>query len=391
MELQIDTVDGVSTLEADAWNELVDDDNPFVEYGLLHTLETSGCLEPESGWRPHIVTARDGDDQLVGAVPLYLTQNSEGEFVFDWSWADAARRAGIDYYPKGVVGVPFTPVTGARLLVSPDVDDADAVRTSLVEATLNIADELQLSSVHFNFIPPERRAIFEDTGLPIRTGVQYHWNNDDGTDSADTYDDFDDFLSRFRSKKRSNIRRERRKLGESGVTTTVKTGDDIDENDMRRMYRYYLDTVHKHLYGRQYLTEEFFVQLREALPHRLHMVFAERDGAPFAGALNLMNDRRLFGRYWGCEEEVKFAHFETCIYSAVEWCIAHNIDVFEPGAGGEHKLTRGFEPTRTYSAHYVRDPGFRRAVTDFIERETEHVEAQIEEMRDDLPFKKGRR
>lgn len=385
-EFDIEIADGVSSLSSSAWNELVGPQSPFLEYGFLHSLEVSGCLDPDSGWHPRIITARrDGD--LIGAVPLYLKDHSSGEFVFDWSWADGAQRTGIAYYPKGVVAVPFTPVTGARILTSPDCADRQALGSALVEKTLNAADDMDLSSVHFNFIDRGERHYFRDLGLPIRLGIQYHWYNDDGSEQAAPYGDFDDFLARFRSKKRSNIRRERRKLRERGATTRVLRGDQLDDDDMRRIFRYYLDTVHKHLYGRQYLNESFFLHLRKALEDRLHVVFCDLDGTPFAGALNLMKSDRLYGRYWGCEREIKFAHFETCIYRPVQWCIEQGVEVFEPGAGGEHKLTRGFEPTLTYSAHYIRDAGLRRAVEDFIRRERHHIEREVQRLRDDSPFK----
>ena len=198
--LQIRALDSLSSLDENAWNDLVGSHSPFVEYGFLHSLEETGCLAPQSGWTPRIVTARrDGD--LVGAVPLYEKTNSEGEFVFDWSWAEGAMRAGIDYYPKGVVGVPFTPVSGARILVACDHPNHKEIAGRLVDATLNLADDEELSSVHFNFILPEERSLFEERGLPIRRGIQYHWRNE-GTDDRASYEDFDDFLSRFRSKKR---------------------------------------------------------------------------------------------------------------------------------------------------------------------------------------------
>lgn len=387
----IDTIDGVSELDADAWNRLVDDASPFLEYGFLATLEQTGCLEPDSGWTPRIIVARNRDGRLAGAVPFYVKHNSDGEFVFDYSWANASHRAGRPYYPKGVVAVPFTPVTGLRILVDDDRDDADDITARLLDEAIELTDELDLSSLHFNFIRPKRRHLFEERDLPIRLGYQYHWLNDDGTDANASYGDFDDYLNRFRSKKRSNIRRERRKLRERGVTTRVVRGDELTDADMRRMFRYYLDTIHKYFYGRQYLTEAFFVAIREHLADRLHLVFAEDDGEPFAGAFNLVKNRQLYGRYWGCKRDVKYAHFETCIYRPVQWCIEHGIERFEPGAGGEHKFDRGFEPTPTYSAHYLRDPLLGEAVEDFIEHERRQIRDEIARMKDNSPFKASRR
>ncbi len=381
----------LETVDSTAWDNLVGSASPFLEYGFLRGLETSGCLKPRSGWTPHIVVARDAEsdaDGIVGAVPLYIKDNSEGEFVFDWSWAEAAMRAGLDYYPKAVAAVPFTPVTGARILVAPDRDDHEKIAKKLVEATLTVADELDLSSVHFNFIPQSQRSLFEDFGLPIRWGMQYHWTNDDGTDSAGQYRDFDHFLSRFRSKRRANIRRERRKLAESGVTTRIVTGGDVTDADLGRIFRYYLDTVQKHFYGRQYLTEEFFLTVGQTLTDRLHLVFAEDDQGPFAGAFNLFKGDRLYGRYWGCEQDIPYAHFETCMYRPIQWCIDHGVRVFEPGAGGEHKFDRGFLPTPTFSAHYIRDPRLRRAVTQFVDHERHQVQRTIHHLTHEAtPFK----
>ncbi len=383
--VETDILPDISSVDSQAWDRLVGSHSPFLEYGFLHTLEETGCLEPGSGWTPKIVVAKRGGD-LVGAVPMYLKTNSAGEFVFDWSWAEGALRAGIEYYPKAVVAVPFTPVTGARVLVDPADPYREKVTSALVDAALDIADELELSSVHFNFILPEEQALFEERGLPIRQGIQYHWQNDGAGDVA-AYSDFDDFLSRFRSKRRANIRRERRKLRQSGVTTRVMVGEELSDADMERMFRYYLDTVHKYLYGRQYLTREFFLRIRRALTERLHMVVARKDGEPFGAAFNLHKGDRLYGRYWGCEREVKFAHFEACIYRPVQWCIEEGVAVFEPGAGGEHKLDRGFAPTWTYSAHYVRDPALRRAINDFIRRETSALERRMKNLHDEFPLK----
>ena len=386
-ELTTTTIDGVSKLSADDWDRLVGSASPFLEHGFLNTLEATGCLDPASGWTPKIIVAHR-DDHLVGAVPFYLKDHSQGEFVFDFGWANAAHRIGRSYYPKAVVAVPFTPVTGCRILVDDSEENADDIAQQLVDEALDLADELELSSVHFNFIRPDERSLFEKRGLPIRLGFQYHWYNDDGTDEGNRYEDFDHFLSRFRSKKRSNIRRERRKLDQAGVTSRVVTADELTDADMHRMYRYYLDTVHKYFYGRQYLTEEFFLAIRHNLTDRLHTVFAhDEEDQPFAAAFNLMKNRRLYGRYWGCDREVKYAHFEACIYRPVEWCIQQGFDVFEPGAGGEHKFDRGFEPTPTYSAHYIRDVALRRAVEDFIDRERPLIRDEIAQLRDDSPFK----
>jgi len=387
----VKTHDGVQGIDPDAWDMLVDDGSPFLEHGFLSLLEETGCTGQRAGWIPMIFTAHrlsedepdDADGELIGALPFYIKTNSAGEFVFDWSWADAAQRAGIQYYPKAVVAVPFTPVTGRRILVGSWLDDDThaGIRRALVETAVSVASQMGLSSVHFNFVLDDERGVFDDLQVPMRFGMQYHWYNGRQQGAEEDYADFDAFLSRFRSKRRANIRRERRKLAESGVTTRVVTGDALDEDIMARMYTFYADTVRKFYWGRQYLTEEFFLALPERMSERIHIVIAsDPDGRDFAGAFNLVKRDRLYGRYWGCTREIKYTHFEVCMYKPIEWCIEHGIQVFEPGAGGEHKYERGFEPTRTTSAHYIADPGLDQAIRGFLVREREATASQIDHM-----------
>lgn len=387
-DITIRITDGISQINTSDWDRLANAHSPFLEYGFLSSLEQAGCLAPHTGWTPRFITAYH-NERLVGAVPFYLKENSAGEFVFDFGWADAAHRAGLSYYPKGLVAVPFTPVTGTRILVDPKHPAPKALSKALLEATLQFADDHDLSSVHFNFIHPSERPLFEEIGLPLRLGVQYHWQNNAGTDpeSPIPYKDFDDFLARFRSKTRANIRRERRKLREAGVTTRIVNGQDLTDEHMRLVFAYYLDTIQKFFYGRQYLNEEFFLRLRHSLAQRLQVVFAERGGKPFGAAFNLIKGDRLYGRYWGAHEDVPFAHFETCFYRPIQWCIDNHIQTFEPGAGGEHKFERGFTPTLTYSAHYLRHPGLRRAVTTYLQQERAQIEHHKEILRARSPFK----
>ncbi|MFU8806699.1 MAG: GNAT family N-acetyltransferase, partial [Bradymonadaceae bacterium] len=331
LELSIRIHDGVTAIGAEIWDDLVEGQSPFLEYGFLSTLEETGCVGAEKGWVPQIITAYRGD-HLVGALPFYIKSHSAGEFVFDWSWGEGAMGAGIAYYPKAVVAVPFTPVTGARLLVRRDpgarrpdragisrgTGDGRQIRRALVEAAIGVAERMRLSSIHFNFLVAEDVEIFEELGLSVRLGIQYHWENRD--ESGKPFEDFDGFLGRFRSKRRANIRRERRELVNEGVEARVLVGDEIGEEEMHRLYGYYLSTVHKFYWGHQYLNEDFFMGVWERLRDRLHVVMAYRDGKPFGGAFNLHKGERLYGRYWGCEEEVPFAHFETCMYRPVQWC-----------------------------------------------------------------------
>lgn len=380
-QLTVQTHPSIAAVDEATWDRLTFDASPFLEYAFLRALEETGCVDGATGWHTSIVTMRDeADDSLIGALPLYLKTHSRGEFVYDWTWADAAHRAGLAYYPKGVVAVPLTPVTGPRLLLSPDAPDPRAARQALVAGAIEVARAAGLSSLHFNFITADEAAFFEQIGLPVRTQLQYHWNNR-------AYASFDDYLARFRSKRRANIRRERRKLGEAGVTTRVVTGDELTPAQMRRMFRYYADTIQKYYWGSQYLTEDFFLEIARTMRDRVHLVVAEQDGNEFGGAFNLYKGDRLYGRYWGALNEVEFAHFEVCQYAPIEWAIEAGVQVFEPGHGGEHKFERGFEPTLTYSAHWFADAGFGAAIRQFLSQERPAVQMRMDALQSESPFK----
>lgn len=378
--IEIKVLEGVDQVAQSAWDALVGDESPFLEWAFLSALERTGCVGGDTGWIPQIITAWESGT-LIGAVPFYLKLHSQGEFIFDWGWAEAAERSGIRYYPKGLVAVPFTPVTGARLLVHSGQSDPKALKEVLVEATLTIAKELGLSSVHFNFTHENDALILDEKGLPVRKSVQYHWYNED-------FRTFDDFLAVFRSKRRANMRRERRLLADRGVTTRVITGSAITHSDIKRAFRYYARTVDKFYYGRRYLNDAFFEELQSTFADRIHLLVAEQEGTAYAGAFNLLKGDRLYGRYWGCRREEEFTHFEVCMYAPIEWCIQNQIQVFEPGAGGEHKFERGFRATTMLSAHWIANPGLRAAIEDFVTREAEHVDQQVEWMDARGPFKR---
>jgi predicted N-acyltransferase len=383
LPIQITTHDTIASIDETTWDALVD--SPFLEHRFLQLLEDTGCVGEESGWIPAYVTATQSD-QVIGALPLFVKTHSAGEFVFDWGWADAAHRVGINYYPKAVVAAPLTPVTGSRLLVDPLREDVDAIRTVLIQAGLEVVKALGLSSIHYNFISDVERPAFEGVGLPIRIGTQYHWYNERSSD-GEPFETFDQFLAEFRSKRRANVRRERRKLLESGVTTRVLTGDEITGDHLRKMFRYYKATIDKFHWGRQYLNAEFFERAADRFGDRLHFVFAYQDDESFAGTFNLVRDDRLYGRYWGCTKEIEFTHFELCMYTPIRWCIENQIAVFEPGAGGEHKFERGFRPTFTHSAHYVEHPGLFDAVRMAIRDESRAVKSYRERLRETSPLK----
>ncbi|HEY3237534.1 MAG TPA: GNAT family N-acetyltransferase, partial [Polyangiaceae bacterium] len=334
-------------------------------------LETAGCVTPEHGWMPmHLSLWHDG--RLAALAPAYVKGNSEGEFVFDHSWARFAHaRLALPYFPKLILAVPFTPATGPRLLVSPNVD-CEWASTALARGVTKLIEQVGCSSAHVLFPTEQQARELGAAGFALRHGVQFHWHNAG-------YFSFEDFVGRFNSKKRNQIRRERRELDRQGIEIQVATGRDITEEIVEAMYGFYCDTVSKHYWGRQYLNHLFFHTVCSEMAHQIHIVVARdrRSRKPIAGAFNLLGPRALYGRYWGACEERPFLHFNVCFYAAIEDCIARGLELFEPGAGGEHKVARGFEPTLTHSAHYLRDPRLDAAVRDFLHEEsralTDHV------------------
>ncbi len=362
--IELRTYDTIRGFTASEWDALAGEGAPpFVRFEWLDALESTGCVRPERGWLPMHISLKK-DDQLIAVAPAYVKGNSEGEFVFDHSWARFCEaRLNVEYYPKLIVAAPFTPATGPRLLVSESADRAEAM-SAFARGLEQIIEKAGLSSAHVLF-PREREAReLQDAGLAHRCGLQYHWKNPG-------YADFDDFLSRFSSKRRNQIKRERRSLGEQGTEIEVLTGADIVEEAVDAMYEFYFSTVQKYYWGRQYLNRGFFHEICTRMPESIQIVLA-RDAAskkPVGGAFNLLGGSRLFGRYWGCSEERPNLHFNVCFYEGISECIRLGIDTFEPGAGGEHKLARGFEPTITHSAHVLAHPTLDRAVRSFVDEE----------------------
>ncbi len=370
--LELRTHESIRDIGEATWNALLPADAPpFLDYAWLEALEQHGCVRPERGWMPLLVTLHRGDD-TIAAAPAYIKGNTEGEFVFDHGWARFAQeRLRIDYYPKLIVAVPFTPATGPRLLIAPGVDVAP-VEAAFVEGLAQVVDRLGLSSAHVLF-PEERQArAFADAGMLHRFGLQYHWRNDG-------YAGFDDFLSRFSSKRRNQIRRERRELEKQGTRIEVLTGRDITEESVDAMFGFYVSTVEKFYWGRQYLNRAFFRDVCARMADRVHVVLARdaASGRPIGGAFNLLGARALYGRYWGASEERPFLHFNVCYYQGIEEAIARGLELFEPGAGGEHKLVRGFAPTVTHSTHYLADARLGEAVADFCARERDAVAEHV--------------
>ena len=351
----------IADIERDAWNALVrPSDSPFLDWTWLHTLEETGCVRAEAGWLPcHLTLSESG--RLVGAAPAYLKGNSEGEFVFDWRFAELAARVGVEYYPKLLLAVPFTPATGARFLVAPGEDRARVVNL-LGQGALALAKAANASSVHVNFLREDELAAIAPLGFHERHGIQYHWHR--GGDAT-----WDDFLKRLPSKKRTQLRRERRAPGEQGITVRTLAPGDYTPEMARVMFDFYRATVDKFMWGRRYLNVRFFEAIAERFREHLAWVVAERDGRPIAGAFNVRGQSTLYGRYWGATEDVPFLHFNVCYYHGVDECLAQGLDTFEPGAGGEHKHARGFDMTVTRSAHAFFEPRLRAIIERYFDDE----------------------
>jgi predicted N-acyltransferase len=371
----VELLDGVAEVSREAWNALVGDASPFLEWEWLASLEEAGCVGRASGWDPKPLVVREGDE-LVAACPVYLKSHSEGEFVFDWGWADAAERAGIRYYPKLLVGVPFSPVTGARFLTG---NAAPAERKALIElmagALHQVCDDNDLSGVHVNFCLEEETRALSAAPYQVRIGLQYHWTNAG-------YDSFDDYLAHLRSKRRNQVKRERRRVLEQGVETTLVAGDDITADLIEPMYRCYEKTVQDHFYGRQYLNRRLFDLLYERFRERLCFAVARDGDEVVGGCTNVFKGDALYGRYWGGLRHVPNLHFEACYYAAIEFCIARGIQRFEPGAGGDYKFLRGFDARPTYSLHYLSDPRLAQAVGRFLASERTDANHTIEHLHD---------
>ena len=363
----------LSGIPATAWDALHDGRNPFVAHAFLSGLETTGCLREEWGWTPLHVALWDGD-ALVAAAPGYLKDNSHGEFVFDHAWAHAYARHGQDYYPKWLGAVPYSPVTGPRLLARDHED-----RKRLLEAIAGFATQAGLSSAHVNFHEQGEDAAFGDDWL-LREDVQYHWRNDAGWSS------FDAFLAAMDHRHRKNIRQERRKVRDAGIAFRLVRGDEASEGDLAAMHGFYLRTFAD--YGNSpALTLDFLRHLARAMPRQLVIVLGERDGEPVSGALCLRGGGTLYGRYWGASEQVPGLHFETCYYQGIDYCLREGLSRFEPGAQGEHKLARGFLPTIVRSRHRIADPRFAAALRDWCRDERRGVREYAATLASHSPFK----
>ncbi|HTD03065.1 MAG TPA: GNAT family N-acetyltransferase [Undibacterium sp.] len=348
--------------------------NPFLSYAFLHALHESGSASAKTGWRPVYLTLWD-EDQLAAAMPLYEKSHSYGEYVFDWAWADAYQRHGLNYYPKLLSAIPFTPVSGVRLLA---LDQA--ARSALLRALCNLQESSGISSTHILFPTEAEAEQLGASGFMLRTGVQFHWLNQG-------YRDFEHFLSTLEQKKRKNIRAERRKVAEAEVSFRHVAGQEMTEDDWRFFKRCYDHTYSDH-HSTPYLNLDFFLRIGASMPEHIHLIFAQRNGVAIASSLLIYSRQTVYGRYWGALEHIPCLHFETAYYQAIEFCIAEGIQVFEGGAQGEHKMARGFLPQKTYSAHWLAHAEFSNAVSLFLQRETGGMEEYISELNERAPYRK---
>jgi predicted N-acyltransferase len=383
---QVKIAQGLKAVPAAAWDACAlntgsgEDDpfNPFLSHAFLSALEDSGCVGSKTGWAPVHVLVEDETGTLLGAAPCYLKSHSMGEYVFDHSWADAYTRAGGRYYPKLQVSVPFTPVTGPRLLV-PNGPQAGAVRDYLIAGLRALRVQTNASSIHATFLQESDLRALTSKGFLQRDDQQFHWFNDD-------YGSFEDFLGALASRKRKSIRRERREAMANGISIEWVTGTDITEGHWDAFFAFYMDTGSRK-WGRPYLNRRFFSLMGERMAESVLLVMAKRDGRYIAGAINLVGDKRLYGRNWGCIEDHPFLHFEVCYYQAIEFAIARGLDRVEAGAQGEHKLARGYRPVITSSAHDIADPSLRNAVQAYLDQERRYVSEVTDELSEATPFR----
>ena len=372
---------GIDEIDAEAWDRCANPPdepfNPFLAHSFLHALEASGSATASTGWQPFHLALEEGG-AVLGVAPMYVKGHSQGEYVFDYAWADAWHRAGGKYYPKLQGSVPFTPATGRRLLARNGDRETEQ---ALLGACAQVAERLGVSSLHFTFMPQPQWRLAGESGFLRRLDQQFHWHNPG-------YDSFDAFLADLSSRKRKNLRRERRDALAAGITVEWVTGADLTEGHWDDFYRFYLDTGSRK-WGSPYLTREFFSRIGESMAEHTLLVMCSRNGRHIAGALNFIGGDALYGRNWGCVEDHRFLHFEACYYQAIDFAIAHKLARVEAGAQGPHKVARGYLPQATYSAHWIRDPGLRAAVARFLGEERHHVQQDIDWIEQHSPFRSG--
>jgi predicted N-acyltransferase len=376
--MKITFLESIAEFDRTVWQELWQTDYPFIQFDFLNALEASACVSAETGWQPqHLIAWQDG--KAIAAMPLYLKSHSYGEYVFDWAWADAYQRYGLNYYPKLINAIPFTPATGPRIAFAQDVDRA-AVQEDILLALTRHASTIGASSVHTLFPDAQRQLALDQSAWVYRRACQFHWFNRD-------YATFDDFLQTFNARKRKSLKRERRKVEESQLELRQVEGVDITSAQWEEFYRFYHLTYFKRSGRQGYLNYNFFCNLAQYCSSSIMMVQAYHEGNMVAGALFFKDSNTLFGRYWGCSEEFDALHFEACYYQGIEYAIKHSIKRFDPGAQGEHKIQRGFEPIEVGSYHWLAQDDFVPAIKQFAAEEAEQMHGYQQEMSKQLPFK----
>jgi uncharacterized protein len=369
----------IAEIPAAQWDACAGDSNPSVSHVFLKALEESGSAAPRTGWTPQHLSLAAPGGTIDGVVPLYAKTHSYGEYIFDYGWADAYERAGGRYYPKLLSAVPFTPVPGPRLLLRPHAPPE--TRAHLIAAMVELVAQRRISSLHVNFADPAEAAALSETGFLRRIGQQFHWTNSG-------YRDFEDYLAALNSRKRKAVKKERREALAPGLEIDVLTGSDLQARHWDAFYEFYMATSDRK-WGSAYLNRRFFKLIGERMPEKIVLIMARHVDKFVAGALNLLGSDAIYGRNWGGYGEYKFLHFECCYYQAIEFAIAHGLRRVEAGAQGPHKLQRGYLPVPTYSAHWIPDPGFRRAVAQFLERERQMVEHKIERLGEFSPYRRA--
>ncbi len=368
--------DAIADIAPDGWNTLAGDTYPFLRHEFLLAAEQTGCVSEDAGWAPrHLTLERNG--RLVAAMPLYQKEHSWGEFVFDWAWARAYEQAGLRYYPKLVSAVPFTPAPSRRLLLA-DPGDTSAAR-ALVDGAIELAERTACSSVHVLFPTHEELPLLRDAGLQVRKDCQFHWHNRD-------YADFDQFLQTFTASKRKKARRDRRRVSEAGIRFRRLKGAEIDTETWEQVYRFVSITFMRRG-SLPYYNLDFFLRIGETLPDNILVILAEQDAEPIAAAVFFESPTALYGRYWGSDGHHNALHFETCYYQGIDYCIDKGLQLFEPGTQGEHKISRGFAPQSTWSAHWLAHPQFLSAIENYLEEEARYVDRYIETVDARSPYR----
>ena len=368
--MKIELASSLRNIDKNQWNKLNICNHPFTSYEFLNALETSNSVSTKTGWTPKHILVKNAANNLIGASPNYLKMHSYGEYIFDHSWANAFENAGGQYYPKLLSAIPFTPATGPRILLSPQKNNNDEIFKLIIGTYEQLVKNNNLSSAHINFITKQLSDTLNKRNWIKREGLQFHWYNK-------KYQSFDDFLDELKSTKRKAIKKERKKINEYGLTIERLTGDALNVKIWDSFYEFYLSTIDKK-WGGAYLTKDFFYSINRSMKNKILLVIAKKNNDIIAGALNFIGENTLYGRNWGSKLDIPFLHFELCYYQAIEYAIENKIQIVEAGAQGHHKIQRGYIATSTYSAHYIQNDSFDKAIRGFVEMEANEINKQIE-------------